>query len=115
MLQDRRKIKYFCACRFDIVRVVEDSCSVREPVIEQENLIHALKFGDSPNSYVSLNLDGNKHLKQRFNLTLTFRTSYPNGVLFQALVRFLFLYPVPNQPTLELLLINRERKGTGNA
>ncbi|XP_021959945.2 laminin subunit alpha-1 isoform X2 [Folsomia candida] len=72
--------------KYDTVsRVVEDSCSAHEHVIEQEDPISSLKFGDSPNSYVTLNLEGNKHLKQRFNLTFSFRTYYPNGLLFQGL------------------------------
>ncbi len=73
--------------KYDVVsRIVEESCSSHEHIIQQEDPVKSLKFGDSPNSYVILNLEGNKHLKQRFNLTFSFRTYYPNGLLFQGLV-----------------------------
>jgi hypothetical protein len=75
--------------RYDhIIRVSEESCSSHEHVIEQEDPTKALQFGDTSQSFVTLNLDGSKSLKQRFNVTFHFRTFYPNGLFFQGLVSF---------------------------
>jgi len=75
--------------RFEpIFRHLDSRCSEssQQSHIPQEERFTALHFGDSSDSYATIALDGNKSLKQRFNLTFEFRTFYPNGMFFQGVV-----------------------------
>lgn len=64
----------------------EQRCSSFHSEIEHEDLHSALHFGDSPDSYVAIQLEGSRNLRQHFNFTFHFRTFYPHGLFFQGVV-----------------------------
>lgn len=52
---------------------------------------NAVKFGDSPNSHVQVNLRRRNVFHKNFNIELDFRTFYKNGLLLMIPVIYFFL------------------------
>ena len=66
----------------------EERCPISDKEILQEGVNQALHFGDSADSHVDITLESSRVFKQKFNLTFSFRTFYPNGLFFQGVVGF---------------------------
>jgi len=67
-------------------RFIDPACAPHDTHIGIEDPLKALQFGDYSDSYATINLGRKNQLKNRFNITFSFRTLYPNGMFIQGIV-----------------------------